>query len=170
VNRKAFIVVAVVVLSLLAWFGWRGTSSPEASSPNESASTAGTASHTGSTGKTAPHTQQPRGTGSHATTLDGETPPVAEPMREEEGSLRIEVVSASGPTKDARVMLYFRDASGARTSPSPWRRAGSGLTDDAGVVVLPAPVTTSSRRGPPASPPPGPRSPAPWARCARNSS
>ncbi len=138
-NRKAFIVVAVVALSLLAWFGWRGVSGPEASSPNESATTKGTASRTDSTGAPALHAAgEPRGTSPKATALDGETPPVAEPMREEEGSLRIEVVSPSGPAKGARVMLYFRDASEARTGPSPWRRAGSGLTDDAGVVMLPA--------------------------------
>jgi hypothetical protein len=67
VNRKAFIVVAVVVLSLLAWFGWHGMSGPEVFAPNENASATGTASRTGSSGTSAPGPLEPRGTGSRTT-------------------------------------------------------------------------------------------------------
>ncbi|AKJ01505.1 Hypothetical protein AA314_03131 [Archangium gephyra] len=70
--------------------------------------------------------------------MDGATPLIDEPMREEEGTLRVEVLSPTGPRPGARVTLYLRGAHAPTTGQPAWRLAGTGLTDEAGVAVLPA--------------------------------
>ncbi|KFE67974.1 hypothetical protein DB31_7211 [Hyalangium minutum] len=69
---------------------------------------------------------------------EGATPPVDEPMRAEEGSLRVEVAAPTGPQPGARVALYLRGPYEPATGQPSWRLAGSGRTDEQGVVVLPA--------------------------------
>ncbi len=118
----------MAVLSLVAWFGWRGASST-------TASRGAAASPRGATEQPASGGPEHRGTGSDARAVDGTTPPVSEPIREEEGTLRVEVVSPSGPSKGARVKLFLRGSSGGQPT---WRLAGTGLTDDSGTVVLPS--------------------------------
>ncbi|QSQ28106.1 carboxypeptidase regulatory-like domain-containing protein [Pyxidicoccus parkwayensis] len=72
----------------------------------------------------------------NASATESGTPRVDEPMREEEGTLRTEVHSATGPTKDAHVTLYLQGTS--RAGKPGWFIAGNGVTDEAGVLVLPA--------------------------------
>ncbi|WP_426750390.1 carboxypeptidase regulatory-like domain-containing protein [Myxococcus sp. Y35] len=66
------------------------------------------------------------------------TPLVAEPMREQEGRLQVEVVEASGPKPGARVTLYVLGARDIRRGRAAWFIAGRGTTDAEGRVTLPA--------------------------------
>jgi hypothetical protein len=59
-------------------------------------------------------------------------------MRAEEGSLRVEVVTSAGPQLGAQVALYLRGPYEPATGQPTWRLAGTGRTDEQGVVVLAA--------------------------------
>jgi hypothetical protein len=59
-------------------------------------------------------------------------------MREEEGTLRVEVYTPSGPAPKAAVKLYLRGAGASGAGRPRWFVAGAGVTDEAGTVVLPA--------------------------------
>jgi protocatechuate 3,4-dioxygenase beta subunit len=70
--------------------------------------------------------------------VEAGTPLVDAPMREEEGTLRTEVLTASGPRPGARVTLYVQGPGTSRAGAAGWFVAGRGVTDAAGIVVLPA--------------------------------
>ncbi|HVG59375.1 MAG TPA: carboxypeptidase regulatory-like domain-containing protein [Hyalangium sp.] len=59
-------------------------------------------------------------------------------MRAEEGSLRVEVVTSAGPHSGAQVALYLRGPYEPSTGQPTWRLAGTGRTDEQGIVVLAA--------------------------------
>ena len=59
-------------------------------------------------------------------------------MRAEEGSLRVEVVASSGPRSGAQVSLYLRGPYEPSTGQLTWRLAGTGRTNEQGVMVLAA--------------------------------
>ena len=140
-KRTAFPVVGVAALLLAVGLVWRGASAPEAASARGGHATAerSSAPDQGLSGQRTGTAEGPGQRGPDETAaMDGTTPPVAEPMREEEGTLRIEVLSPTGPRQGARVTLYLRGAHEPTTGQPAWRLAGHGLTDEAGVAVLPA--------------------------------
>ncbi|WP_224247543.1 carboxypeptidase regulatory-like domain-containing protein [Hyalangium gracile] len=142
-NRKVLIVIGAAVLLLVTWWAWRDASKPsgEPSPAVTSASGPGASSGQDSSRRSASGAStglDRQGTGSGATAPEGATPPVAEPMRAEEGTLRVEVVTPSGPRTGARVSLYLRGPREPTTGLPAWRLAGSGVTDEAGLLVLPA--------------------------------
>jgi hypothetical protein len=142
-GRKALVAAGVAVLVLAIWLGWRAASGPTTeSSPDGASSASRTAasSRTPSGAQPSPATDTPElpGKAPGAVVTEGTTPPVAEPMREEEGTLRVEVASPFGPHPGARVRLYLKGAYEPATGQPSWRLAGTGITNDSGVVVLPA--------------------------------
>lgn len=80
----------------------------------------------------------PPGSAASGASAPGTTPLVDEPMRMEEGSLRVEAVTSSGPRPGAQVSLYLRGPYEPSTGQPSWRLAGKGRSDDQGVVVLAA--------------------------------
>ena len=137
-QRKALVLAALLAVLVGSGLWWAGrsddagappsgdaTESPSALAPREPASPGGT--QAGTSRDTAP--------GGHT---EGGTPRVSEPMREEEGTLRAEVRTASGPKPGARVTLYFRGAGTSGEGKPGWFVAGNGVTDEGGIVVLPA--------------------------------
>lgn len=142
-NRKVLVAVAAVGFLCVTWWGWHSTSHPSANISSTDASVAGQSATSGqaTSGRPASGTapgMERQATGSSTATAEGATPPVAEPMRAEEGTLRVEVVTPTGPRPGARVTLYFRGPHEPATGLPTWRLAGAGQTDDTGVVVLPA--------------------------------
>ncbi len=140
-KRTSLVLVGVAALLLAAGLVWHNASGPNAASTQEGRPTVGRASAPdkgpSGQGRGEADGSGRRGPDANAA-MDGATPPVAEPMREEEGTLRVEVHSPTGPSQGARVTLYLRGAHEPTTGQPTWRLAGNGLTDDAGVAVLPA--------------------------------
>ncbi len=142
-KRTMLVVAGVAALALVAWLGWSTTRStaplsskpPFSPSPASGASSSDTARAPGPALWAEGSAPAPR-----AAQAEGETQPVAEPMRREEGTLRVEVLSPQGPQPAARVTLYLRGPHEPTTGQPTWRLAGTGITDDTGVLVLPARV------------------------------
>ncbi|WP_063747612.1 carboxypeptidase regulatory-like domain-containing protein [Corallococcus macrosporus] len=133
--RKRTFAVAVVVLLLGAALGWRVLTSPEQATASRAegdrARREGKATASASQGA-APSSPSasPEETG---------TPWAAEPMREQEGVLHVEVVTGAGPVRGARVTAYLLGARDLRRGGgASWFIAGQGSTDASGGVVLPA--------------------------------
>ncbi|MFP2924170.1 carboxypeptidase regulatory-like domain-containing protein [Pyxidicoccus sp. 3LG] len=127
-----FAVAVLIVAAGLWWSGWLDGTKPGIDGAVPSSGSA-SARAPGAPGSPQGTEKSGNASGSHT---GGGTPSVEEPMRMEEGTLRAEVFTAAGPHAKARVTLYFR-APGSAVRPS-WSVAGSGLTDEAGVVALPA--------------------------------
>ncbi|MCY1023344.1 carboxypeptidase regulatory-like domain-containing protein [Pyxidicoccus sp. MSG2] len=137
-KRNALVLVAVLAVLAVSGLWWAGRSDDAGPTPSRDTAPSTTAPVPGgasSPGGTA--TTESRGATPGESTVGG-TPLVDEPMREEEGTLRAEVHTASGPRSGARVTLYFRGLGASGVGKPGWFVAGSGVTDAAGVVVLPA--------------------------------
>ncbi|MCP3142392.1 carboxypeptidase regulatory-like domain-containing protein [Pyxidicoccus xibeiensis] len=133
--------VLVVVVAFLAGLGlwWARSRSDGAGASPPGAATGDSTSQTASGEPGSPGASAQGGTPSGAATggeTEAGTPYVDEPMRQEEGALRVEVVTASGPKPGARVTLYYWGTRGAQAGKPRWFVAGSGLTDDGGFLTL----------------------------------
>ncbi|NOK09041.1 carboxypeptidase regulatory-like domain-containing protein [Corallococcus exercitus] len=123
-SRKVFVVVAGLAL-LLAWvFLWLRASVPVAAARDV------TVAHP--VPPTSAQARAPRQEGGLATA------PVEQPMRDADGALRVETVTAAGPLAGAEVTLYLRGPAAPGSRLPSWRVAGQGRTDAAGTLVLPA--------------------------------
>ncbi|ADO71897.1 carboxypeptidase regulatory-like domain-containing protein [Stigmatella aurantiaca] len=140
-NRKAFAGVGTAGLLLVAGWAWHLLSSHSAAPSPAAALTAQQGSP-----PNAPKARSRPGTPEGLKPQDprpglpseGETPPVSDPMRAEEGTLRVEAVTSTGPQANAHVSLYLR-VPHERSSGLPlWRLAGTEVTNAEGVAVLPA--------------------------------
>lgn len=138
-NRKWVIALGVVGFVLAVAWVWRSKlDAQDASPPQEATAPRQDTAHAAAGTKRPTHSVESPGPAASGASSEGATPPVDEPMRAEEGSLRVEVAAPTGPQPGARVSLYLRGPYEPATGQPSWRLAGSGRTDEQGVVVLPA--------------------------------
>ncbi|RKG56733.1 peptide-binding protein [Corallococcus sp. AB011P] len=123
-SRKVFVVVAGLALLLAGVFVWMRAASPAESVRAEAAAS--------------PERPASGPTRAPVRTEGGATAPVEQPMRDADGALRVETVTASGPFVGAEVTLYLRGPASPGSRLPSWRVAGQGRTDAAGALVLPA--------------------------------
>lgn len=142
-NRKWVIALGVVGFVLAAALAWSNRPATQTGSPPQEATASrqdAAPAATGDKRATARGAQsaEPQGSAASGASAQGVTPLVDEPMRMEEGSLRVEAVTSAGPRPGAQVSLYLRGPYEPATGQHTWRLAGKGRTDDQGVVVLAA--------------------------------
>ncbi|NMO21118.1 peptide-binding protein [Pyxidicoccus fallax] len=134
-KRKTLVLMGLV--SVLAAVGLWWARGPDGSNPDASRAVDTEAGAVASRQAPSPASRAPIDERSVPTADDKRgTPPVDEPMRAEEGTLRVEVHTASGPFPQAAVRLYLRGA--GAPGRERWFVAGSGLTNEEGVLLLPA--------------------------------
>ncbi|MBZ4371404.1 carboxypeptidase regulatory-like domain-containing protein [Corallococcus sp. AS-1-6] len=123
-SRKVFVVVAGLALLLAGAFVWMRASVPAVAARDAVV--------------TSP--ERPASGPARAPVRDDgkATAPVEQPMRDADGALRVETVTASGPFAGAEVTLYLRGPASPGSRLPSWRVAGQGRTDAAGALVLPA--------------------------------
>ncbi|NTX66251.1 carboxypeptidase regulatory-like domain-containing protein [Myxococcus sp. CA051A] len=131
-NRKTLFVVALLAVLVGAVLWLRGSPAPVGTSaapaldapPLAKAPT----SLGASTGTTTARTP----------TAESGTPPVTDPMREDEGTVYVEVLDGTGPLAGAHVTLYLQGPRVPATGRPAWFIAGKGTTDASGTLRLPA--------------------------------
>ncbi|MHA7629174.1 carboxypeptidase regulatory-like domain-containing protein [Corallococcus sp. M7] len=123
-SRKVFVVVAGLALLLAGVFVWMRASAPAAVVRDEAVA----------------FPERPASGPARAPVREGggATALVEQPMRDADGALRVETVTASGPFAGAEVTLYLRGPASPGSRLPSWRVAGQGRTDAAGALVLPA--------------------------------
>jgi len=132
-KRTAFVLVGVAVLLLAVGLVWHDASGPGAAASQQGHPAEGRDSAPGRS-----HSGQEPGAADGSVRRGPEANAVMDSATPSEGTVRVEVLSPTGPRKGARVTLYLRGAHEPTTGQPTWRLAGNGLTDDAGVAVLPA--------------------------------
>ncbi|WP_338866391.1 carboxypeptidase regulatory-like domain-containing protein [Myxococcus stipitatus] len=134
-NRKRFFVVVLLGVVIASVVGWLKASPsddtpPGPSAPGSSGSKPSPSPAPGSTAMGLSHPEPEVLTG---------TPPVADPMREGEGILHVDVVMKDArPFADAQVTLYLQGPKSPATGRITWFVAGRGVTDATGALRLPA--------------------------------
>ncbi|RKH54257.1 peptide-binding protein [Corallococcus sp. AB050B] len=124
-SRKVFVVVAGLALLLAGGFVWMRAPAPAVVGVRGEAVTSSPPPASGPARTAARH-------GGGATAL------VEQPMRDADGALRVEAVTASGPLAGAEVTLYLRGPASPGSRLPSWRVVGQGRTDAGGALVLPA--------------------------------
>ncbi|TQF09360.1 peptide-binding protein [Myxococcus llanfairpwllgwyngyllgogerychwyrndrobwllllantysiliogogogochensis] len=131
-NRKTLFVVALLAVLVGAVLWLRGSPAPVGTSAAPALDAPPLAKAPTSLGAST-------GTTTVGTpTAESGTPPVTDPMREDEGTVYVEVLDGTGPLAGAHVTLYLQGPHVPATGRPAWFIAGKGTTDASGTLRLPA--------------------------------
>ncbi|MBZ4397353.1 carboxypeptidase regulatory-like domain-containing protein [Myxococcus sp. AS-1-15] len=133
-SRKTVFAVAIGLALVGVLFIWRAASTEGGDASIPAASDSASRGESAKAKPASPST--PRGTVAQAPATG--TPPVAEAMREEEGTVQVEVHGSSRPVEGAQVSLYVQGPRSPETGRPTWFVAGRGTTDATGTLRLPA--------------------------------